>query len=73
MPKNSSITITFESCDWVYEENSLIKYSDRKKIIINPKINNSKEMTLNFINGNSIKIEIKEPKVPDGKVFIYPE
>tara|TARA_B100000900_G_C19965316_1_gene467502 strand:+ start:44 stop:217 length:174 start_codon:yes stop_codon:yes gene_type:complete len=57
----------------VYEENFFIKNSDSKKIIINPKINNPKEMTLNFINGKSIKIDIKEPKVPDGKVLIYPE
>ena len=73
MPKNSSITIIFESCDWVYEENALIKYKDSKKITINPKINNSKEIILNSIKGKSIKIDMKDPKVPDGKVFMYPE
>ena len=73
MPKNSSITIIFESCDWVYKENFFIKYKESKKIIIKPKINNPKEKILNSIRGNNIKIEMKEPKVPDGKFFIYPE
>ena len=40
---------------------------------MNPKINNSKEIILNIIKGNRIIIETKEPKVPDGMVFIYPE
>ena len=57
----------------MYEENALIKYKDNKKIIINPKINNSNEIILNSIKGNSIKIDMKDPKVPDGKIFIYPE
>ena len=55
------------------EENALIKYKDNKRIIINPKINNSNEIILNSIKGNSIKIDMKDPKVPDGKIFIYPE
>ena len=42
------------------------------KIKINPKINISKEKMLNCIIGNRIKIEIKEPKVPEGNLFIYP-
>ena len=57
----------------MYEENALIKYKDNKKIIINPKINNSNEIKLNSIKGNSIKIDMKDAKVPDGKIFIYPE
>tara|TARA_B100000242_G_C42589540_1_gene278869 strand:- start:51 stop:224 length:174 start_codon:yes stop_codon:yes gene_type:complete len=57
----------------VYEENSLIKYKDNKKIIMNPKINNSKEIISNIIKGSRIIIETKEPNVPDGMVFIYPE
>ena len=57
----------------MYEENALIKYKDSKKIIINPKINNSNEIILNAIKGNSIKIDMKDPKVPDGKVLMYPE
>ena len=53
----------------MYKENALIKYKDNKKIIINPKINNSNEIILNSINGNSIKIDMKDPKVPDGKIL----
>ena len=63
----------FESCDLLCKENFFIKYKDSKKIIINPKINNSKEIILNSIKGNNIRIEIKDPKVPDGKTLIYPE
>ena len=63
----------FESCDLLFKENFFIKYKDRKKIIINPKINNSKEIILNSIKGNNIRIEIKDPKVPDGKILMYPE
>ena len=63
----------FESCDLLFKENFFIKYKDSKKITINPKINNSKEIILNSIKGKSIKIDMKDPKVPDGRVFIYPE
>ena len=63
----------FESCDLLFKENFFIKYKDSKKITINPKINNSKEIILNFIKGNRIIIEMKEPNVPDGMIFIYPE
>ena len=63
----------FESCDLFFKENFFIKYKDSKKITINPKINNSKEIILNSIKGNKISIEIKDPKVPDGKTLIYPE
>ena len=66
------MTIIFESCDWVYEENLLIKYKDSKKITKKITTNISKEIILYSTIGNKITIDKKDAKVPDGINLIYP-
>lgn len=72
IPRNSSITIFFESLLFVQAENLSIKNNDRKKIIINIIVKYSKEIILNFNKGYKIIIEIKDPNVP-GQTLKYPE
>ena len=66
------MTIIFESCDCVCEENLLIKNNDSKKINIKTATNVSKEIILYSIIGNKITIDIKDEKVPGGINLIYP-
>ena len=69
---NSSITITFESCDCVCAENLLIKNNDSKIITIKIATNISNDIILYSTIGNKITIDKKDAKVPDGINLIYP-
>ena len=65
MPSNSSITICFESFEFVKFEKKLIHRLEIKNKIINTTINPSNGKIVNLINGYNNSIAAKLPHVPE--------